>query len=127
MFCSPQNISQLIQYLLLEDAILREAASKQLAGELVRCMIGLATDFSSSSASSLELDKSPYSALLTQVLALVASDRLSQESVVKLVHRCNHSLFSFAEADVRASWLQKICEMLPAATQTMTKYKFGTF
>ena len=49
----------------------------------------------------MEVDRAPYSALLAQVLTLVASDHLGEESVViKLVHRCNHSLFSLAETDV---------------------------
>ena len=80
---------------------MKETDSKQLAGELVRCMIALATDFSSVTADSLEIDLSPYSALLTQVLAVVASGMLNRESVIKMVHRCNYSLFNHAETEVQ--------------------------
>lgn len=90
-------------------------------------MVGLATDFSGLGSSTMEIDRSPYSLLLTQILAVLASERLTQESAIKMVHRCNFSLFRLATADVQTTWLKKVCEMLPAAIQTLDRYKFGTF
>ena len=95
-------------------------------------MIELSTDMSILSggdATQIEIDTAPYAALLTQVLTLVASGRLNQEAVIKLVHRCNYSLFKLASAEplVQTEWLQKTCEMLTGAIQSLETMKFGTF
>ena len=95
-------------------------------------MIELSTDMnllSGGSATQIEIDTAPYAALLTQVLTLIASGRLSQEAVIKLVHRCNYSLFNLAtsELSVQTEWLQKTCEMLTGAIQSLETMKFGTF
>ena len=63
-------------------------------------MIGLATNFEGVDVQTVEMDRSPFSSLMTQVLTLLASDRLNQESIIKMVHRCNYSLFSLADTAV---------------------------
>ena len=82
--------------MIIDSNIMREHEGKTIATELVRCMIAISTDFTSANGE-LEIDRSPYTALLNQVLQVVNSRQLSQESVIKLVHRCNHGLFTLAD------------------------------
>ena len=84
----------------MEDSIIKEAEGKLLAAELVRCMIALSADFGAIQKGQIEIELTPYSQLLSSVLSVVASGRLSQESVIKLMHRCNHNLFTLAEISV---------------------------
>ena len=64
-FCAPQNIGQLISFLIMEDSIIKEAEGKLLAAELVRCMIALSADFGAIQKGQIEIELSPYSELLS--------------------------------------------------------------
>ena len=84
--------------------MLTDKVSKQLAVELVRCMIALATDFSlimGGDSSQIEIDSAPFSQLLSQMLTVIESGQLNHEAVIKLIHRCNHSLFNLASVEVQ--------------------------
>ena len=53
--------------MIIDSNIMKKLEGKTIAVELVRCMIAISTDFTTLSGE-IEIDRSPYSALLNQVL-----------------------------------------------------------
>ena len=44
-FCQPQNISQLLQHLVIDDGVFADMETKVKVLELIRCMIGIMSDY----------------------------------------------------------------------------------
>mmetsp|Transcript_44086 Transcript_44086/g.58508 ORF Transcript_44086/g.58508 Transcript_44086/m.58508 type:complete len:120 (-) Transcript_44086:2407-2766(-) len=98
-FCAPQNISQLLQHLVIDDNMLTTQDGKAKAAELIRCMTAILGDNLEQSKSTIEIDRAPFSTLLAQILSVVKAGSLPQDTIIKLMHRCNHSLFGYAGLD----------------------------
>ena len=65
--------------------------------ELIRCMIGIMSDYLIQQTTQIEIDRAPFSSLLTQILGLINSRSLPQLAAIKIMHRCNYCIFGFAE------------------------------
>ena len=73
-FCEPQNISQLIRFLVMDDTVNKSREDKQSAVELVRSMLAItAQKFNEATSQEIEIDTTPFSELLTLLTELVST------------------------------------------------------